>query len=142
MATRMSRTDRVFLAFLIASVPAACSTTQPPDDRAVCDAYAAQRSRVEVVADGTVTRVLGVAPGRVSPHEGFLLRLGSGCALVLRVEANTDFTGPIPIAEGQHVAVKGEYEFYPRGGVVHWTHRDPRGRHEGGYIATGGRVYE
>jgi len=127
---------------LLGVVPAACSTTQPPDDRAVCDAYAAQRSRVEVVADGTVTRVLGVAPGRVSPHEGFLLRLGSGCALVLRVEANTDFTGPIPIAEGQHVAVKGEYEFYPRGGVVHWTHRDPRGRHEGGYIATGGRVYE
>jgi len=142
MATRMSRTDRVFLAFLIASVPAACSTTQPPNDRAVCEAYSAQRSRVEVVADGTVTRVLGVAPGRVSPHEGFLLRLESGCSLVVRVEANTDFTGRIGLSEGQRVAVKGEYEYYPRGGVVHWTHRDPRGRHEGGYIEAGGRLYE
>jgi hypothetical protein len=144
------RATRLGLALLLALVAAGCSTTQSPNDRAVCDAYSAQRSHVEVVADGTVTRVLGVAPGRPSttlrtgssPHEGFLLRLASGCSLVVRVEANTDFTGPIPLAQGQRVAVKGEYEFYPRGGVVHWTHRDPRGRHEGGYIAAGGQVYE
>ncbi len=138
----MATAARVAYALLIAVAAAGCSTTQSPNDRALCAAYSAQRSRVEVVADGTVTRVLGVAPGRVSPHEGFLLRLASGCSLIVRVEANTDFTGPIPLAEGQRVAVKGEYEYYPRGGVVHWTHRDPRGRHEGGYIATGGQVYE
>ncbi len=137
----MSTPARFALALLIAAA-AGCSTTQTPNDRAVCDAYSTQRSHIEVVADGTVTRLLGVAPGRVSPHEGFLLRLASGCSLVVRVEANTDFTGPIPLGEGRRVAVKGEYEFYPGGGVVHWTHRDPRGRHEGGYIATGGQVYE
>jgi hypothetical protein len=138
----MSRAGRLVLPLLTLCVPAACSTTQPPNDRALCDAYSAQRSHVEVVADGTITRVLGVAPGRVSPHEGFLLRLSSGCSLVVRVEANTDFTGPIALTEGQRVAVKGEYEFYAGGGVVHWTHRDPRGRHEGGYIEAGGQVYE
>jgi len=137
----MSKPARLVLALLIAA-GAGCSTTQTPNDRAVCEAYSTQRSHVEVVADGTVTRLLGVAPGRVSPHEGFLLRLASGCSLVVRVEVNTDFTGSIPLAEGQSAAVKGEYEYYPRGGVVHWTHRDPRGRHEGGYIATGGHVYE
>jgi Protein of unknown function (DUF3465) len=121
---------------------AACATTQTPNDRAVCDAYAATRSHVEVVVDGTVTGLLGVAPGRVSPHEGFLLRLASGCDLVVRVEANTDFTGPIALARGERVSLKGEYEYYPRGGVVHWTHRDPRGRHEGGYIEAGGHLYE
>ncbi|HEY6327379.1 MAG TPA: DUF3465 domain-containing protein [Candidatus Cybelea sp.] len=136
------RAARLGLGLLIAAVASGCSTTQSPNDRAVCDAYSAQRSHVEVVADGSVTRVLGVAPGRASPHEGFLLQLASGCSLVVRVEANTDFTGPIPLIQGQRVAVKGEYEFYPSGGVVHWTHRDPRGRHEGGYIATGGQVYE
>ena len=52
---------------------AACATTQSPDDAAVCSAYSAGRSHVEVVADGSITRVLGVAPGRVSPHEGFLM---------------------------------------------------------------------
>jgi hypothetical protein len=121
---------------------AACSTTQPADNPAVCSVYTAGRSHVEVVADGTVTRVFGVQPGRVSPHEGFLMRLTSGCNLVVRVEANTDFTGAFALARGDRVNVKGEYEYYPLGGVIHWTHRDPRGRHEGGYIAAGGHVYE
>jgi len=119
----------------------ACAATQAPNDPAACSAFADGRSHVEVVVDGTVTRLLGVEPGRVSPHEGFLLRLASGCNLIVRVEANTDFTGPIPLASGEHVAVKGEYEYYPLGGVIHWTHRDPRGRHEGGYIEAGGRMY-
>jgi len=130
------------IALLLAAGASACSTTQTPDDAALCAAYGAGRSHVEVVADGTVTRVLGIAPGRTSPHEGFLMRLGSGCSVVVRVEANTDFTGPIPLSVGDRVAVKGEYEYYPIGGVIHWTHRDPRGRHEGGYIEVAGRQYE
>ena len=135
------RRVRVALALLAAALASGCATSQTPDDRAVCDAYSAGRSRVEVVANGTVTRVLGVQAGKESPHEGFLMRLASGCAVVVRVEANTDFTGPIPLAPGEHVAVKGEYEYYRLGGVIHWTHRDPRGRHEGGYIEAGGRQY-
>jgi hypothetical protein len=119
-----------------------CVGSASPDDAAVCSAFRDARSHVEVVADGSVVSVLGVAPGRVSPHEGFLMRVGSGCNVVVRVEANTDFTGTFPIARGDRVVVKGEYEYYSRGGVIHWTHRDPRGRHEGGYIAIGGRTYD
>ncbi len=111
-------------------------------DAAVCSAYHDGRSHAEVVADGRVTTVLGVAQGRVSPHEGFLMRLDSGCDVIVRVEANTDLTGEFPIARGDRVVVKGEYEYYPRGGVIHWTHRDPRGRHEGGYVQLGGRTYQ
>jgi hypothetical protein len=126
---------------LLAVALGACAATQSPDNNAVCGAYSATRSHVEVVADGTITRLLGLQAGRVSPHEGFLFRLASGCNLLVRVEANTDLTGPIPLTVGEHVLVKGEYEYYPLGGVIHWTHRDPRGRHEGGYIAAGGNVY-
>ena len=113
-----------------------------PDNAAVCAAYNAQRSTVEVVAEGNVTRVLGVQNGRVSPHEGFLMNLDSGCSVIVRVEANTDFTGAFPIARGDRVEVKGEYEYYPLGGVIHWTHHDPRGRHEGGYIEIRGGIYQ
>jgi Protein of unknown function (DUF3465) len=137
-----SRRAPIAAALLAANCLSGCAGTQAPDDRALCAAYSAGRSHVEVVADGRVTRVLGVQPGRVSPHEGFLLSLASGCRLVVRVEANTDFTGSIPMAAGQSVLVKGEYEYYPLGGVIHWTHRDPRGRHEGGYIETGGQIYD
>jgi Protein of unknown function (DUF3465) len=125
-----------------AALLSACASAQSPDDPAVCAAYSAGRSHVEVVADGTVSRVLGVQQGRVSPHEGFLMRLATGCDLIVRVEANTDFTGSFPLAAGQRVVVKGEYEYYPLGGVIHWTHRDLRGRHEGGFITTGGRTYD
>jgi hypothetical protein len=119
----------------------ACATTQAPDDRAVCAAYAGDRSAVEVVAAGKVTRLFGIAQGRSSPHEGFLMRLDSGCDLVVRVEVNTDFTGAIPLSADQRIVVKGEYEYYPRGGVIHWTHHDPRGRHENGYIDANGTMY-
>jgi len=69
------------------------------------------------------------------------MRLASGCTLVVRIEANTDFTGAIPLRSGDRVLVKGEYEYYPLGGVIHWTHRDPRGRHEGGYVEAHGTLY-
>jgi hypothetical protein len=139
--TGLRNVSSAIVAALGLATLAGCATTQTPDDRAVCVAYSAGRSHVEVVADGTVTRVFGVQSGRVSPHEGFLMHLASGCDLVVRVEANTDFTGAFPLARGDRPTVKGEYEYYPLGGVIHWTHRDPRGRHEGGYIAVGGHVY-
>jgi len=129
------------LAAALLAAACGCTANQTPNDRALCDAYAAQRSHVEVVADGTITRLLGVRPGVESPHEGFLLHLASGCTLVVRVEVNSDFTGTIPLQRGERVSVKGEYEYYPLGGVIHWTHHDPRGRHENGFIDAGGRSY-
>jgi hypothetical protein len=137
----MTAAARNLIAATAASALAACTATPSPNDAALCAAYAGGRSGVEVVADGTVTRVLGIQQGRVSPHEGFLFRLASGCSVVVRVEVNTDFTGPIPLTGGERVVVKGEYEYYPRGGVIHWTHRDPRGRHDNGYVEAGDRSY-
>jgi hypothetical protein len=140
MNDRRAFATLTFLAVLVSAT--ACGSPTSADNAAVCSAYQAGHSHVEVVADGTVTRVLGTRPGVESPHEGFLFRLGSGCSLVVRVESNVDFTGAIPLDRGQHVVVKGEYEYYPRGGVIHWTHRDPRGRHEGGWVQAGGRMYD
>lgn len=121
---------------------AGCAAQTSPDNAAVCDAYNAARSHVEVVADGRVTRVLGIQNGRVSPHEGFLMRLSSGCSVIVRVEVNTDLAGTFPISDGDPVTVKGEYEYYSRGGVIHWTHHDPRFRHEAGFITIGGKTYQ
>lgn len=133
---------RAVFGVALAVLAGGCASPSTPNDAAVCDAYQAGRSHVEVVADGTVTRVLGVKAGRTSPHEGFLMKLGSGCDTIVRVEANTDFTGQFSLAPGDRVTVKGEYEFYRLGGVIHWTHRDPRGRHEGGYVEVGGKTYD
>lgn len=108
----------------------------------VCRAYASQFSRVEVVASGTITRTLGIQPGIRSAHIGFLMRLNSACGIVVRIESNEDFTGSIPLRVGERVTVKGEYEYYPLGGVIHWTHPDPTGHHAAGFVEVGGRVYQ
>ena len=36
----------------------------------------------------------------------------------------------------------GEYEWNEKGGVVHWTHRDPRGNHESGWLKHKGSTYQ
>jgi len=36
----------------------------------------------------------------------------------------------------------GEYEWNSRGGVIHWTHRDPRNNHLHGWLKHQGRVYK
>lgn len=134
---------RKAVALLATLALSACAAAQqPPDDANVCRVYSAQQSRAEVVADGTVVDVLGTRRGPSGEHEGFLLRLSGGCDLLVRVETNLDLTGPMPLHANEHVVVKGEYEYDPMGGVIHWTHHDPRGRHDGGYVRAGDRTYQ
>lgn len=109
----------------------------------VYDAWRAGRSHIEVTAGGSVARILGTRVGPSGTHLGFLVHLsgGEGRGLTIRVEDNVDLTGPIPLREGENVEVRGEYIFDPRGGLVHYTHRDPRGRHPAGYVLADGKFY-
>ncbi|WP_366522502.1 DUF3465 domain-containing protein [uncultured Psychromonas sp.] len=36
----------------------------------------------------------------------------------------------------------GEYDWNDRGGVVHWTHRDPNGYPVDGWLKHQGRIYQ
>jgi hypothetical protein len=110
---------------------------------AVYGAWAGHRSRIEVTATGNVARILGTRSGPSGRHEGFLVHLrgAAGHGLTVRVEDNVDVTGPIPLAPGDEVEVRGEYIYDQRGGLIHFTHRDRRGRHPGGYVRVGKIVY-
>jgi hypothetical protein len=46
------------------------------------------------------------------------------------------------LREGDVVSFSGEYEWNPKGGVIHWTHRDPAGRHPAGWIKYNGRTFQ
>ncbi len=135
---------RNFWAAIVASVALAgcASSAAHPDDAAVCDAFNARRSHVEVVAAGTIYRILGTREGRSGSHEGFLIRLDSGCKASIKVETNVSLTGPVPLAGGEAVEVKGEYEYNPLGGVIHWTHHALGGHHEGGYVKAANVLYQ
>jgi hypothetical protein len=122
---------------------AACSgQTEQPNNAQVCSLYASGSSGVEVIAQGTVLGVLGTNEGPSGEHEGFLLGLKQDCDLMLRVETNVDITGPVPVQDGQVVTVKGQFEDDAEGGVIHWTHHDPSGRHVAGYVEIAGKLYQ
>jgi len=55
---------------------------------------------------------------------------------------NVDIAPRIAVRSGDDIEVHGEWvKDAGRPPIVHWTHRDPHGRHEDGYIKWGGRVY-
>jgi hypothetical protein len=89
---------------------------------------------------GTVTRVLS-DDNDGSRHQRFILQLGNGRTLL--IAHNIDLAPRINgIREGDKVEFFGEFRSNPQGGVIHWTHRDPQGRHPGGWLRHKGRIYE
>lgn len=111
-----------------------------PDSDAIAEAYANRASDVQVTGEGTVSRVLpdDEEGGR---HQRFILRLGSGQTLL--VAHNIDLAPRIDsLGVGDTVEFNGVYEWNDRGGVIHWTHHDPQGEHEAGWLRHRGRTYQ
>ncbi len=103
-------------------------------------AYAEQRSDVQVTGAGRVTRVLG-DDSIGDRHQRFILELPSGQTVL--IAHNVDLAPRVePLVAGDPVEFHGVYEWNDKGGVVHWTHLDPQGQHEPGWLKHRGRTYE
>ena len=104
------------------------------------DVIATRRSSTQVQGSGTVTRVLS-DDNDGSRHQRFILRLPSGESLL--VAHNIDLAPRVTgLQAGDTVSFNGEYEWNDRGGVIHWTHDDPRGSHVDGWVEHNGRRYQ
>ena len=109
-------------------------------DEVLAQAYKDKRSDIQVKGLGKVEKVLA-DDNKGSRHQKFILRLASGQTLL--VAHNIDLAPRIAgLRAGDHVGFYGEYEWNERGGVVHWTHRDPAGRHIHGWLEHDGRRYQ
>jgi hypothetical protein len=107
---------------------------------AIAAAYANQQSGVAVEGTGTVAKLLG-DDSFGDRHQRFILRLPSGQTVL--VAHNIDLAPRVDsLAVGDTIAFRGEYEWNDKGGVIHWTHRDPQGHHAGGWLKHRGRTYE
>ena len=107
---------------------------------AIAAAYANQQSGVAAEGTGTVAKLLG-DDSLGDRHQRFILRLPSGQTVL--VTHNIDLAPRVePLAVGDTVAFRGEYEWNDKGGVIHWTHHDPQGHHAGGWLKHRGHTYE
>ena len=74
-------------------------------------------------------------------HQRFVLELDSGQTLL--IAHNIDIAARVDsLQEGDTISFNGEYEWNDKGGIVHWTHHDPQGQHEAGWIRHRGRTYQ
>ena len=91
---------------------------------------------------GIVVRLLGDERDKMwrqARHQRFVVELGGGQTLL--ISHNLDLAGPVPAGIGDRLRFRGVYEWNDRGGLLHWTHRDPLGRADGGWIRHRRRVY-
>lgn len=103
-------------------------------------AYKSQRSDVQVSGVGTVIVILK-DDLKGSRHQKFILKLDN--KLTLLVAHNIDLAPRISaLKKGDSVEFYGEYEWSQKGGIVHWTHRDPHNKHIGGWLKHNGRTYQ
>jgi hypothetical protein len=110
------------------------------DDSQIGRAFKNRTSNVQVEGGGVVTRILedDLAGSR---HQRFIVRLASGQTVL--VAHNIDIAPRVPgLQNGDSVRFYGEYVWNEKGGKVHWTHRDPNGRHVAGWIKHNGRTYQ
>jgi hypothetical protein len=73
-------------------------------------------------------------------HQRFIVRLASGQTLL--IAHNIDLAPRVDhLDRGDSIRFTGIYEWNERGGVVHWTHHDPQGRDQGGWLEYRGERY-
>jgi len=90
-------------------------------------------------AEGTVIKNLK-DDTKGHQHQKFLLKLSSDITLL--VAHNIDLAPRAPIRQGDRIKIRGRYEWNNRGGVLHWTHHDPKGRKKGGWIYHNNKFYK
>ena len=65
-------------------------------------------------------------------HQRVVLDLRNGQTVLLA--HNLDLAERIPLGLGDRVQFRGVYEWNELGGLLHWTHHDPLGIQEGGFV--------
>lgn len=104
------------------------------------DAYKKQISDAQVKGTGNIIRILK-DDNQGSRHQKFILKLASNQTVL--IAHNIDLAPRInSISTGDAIQFYGEYEWNKKGGVIHWTHRDPNGHHINGWLKHKGSTYQ
>jgi hypothetical protein len=109
-------------------------------DAVLANAFSNHLNNLQVSGQGVVTSVLP-NDNSGTRHQRFILKLESGQTLL--VAHNIDIAPGISnLRENDTVQFYGEYEWNDKGGVIHYTHKDPKGVHAAGWLEHQGIKYQ
>jgi hypothetical protein len=98
-----------------------------------------KKTDVWVSGTGTVTRILS-DDNEGDRHQRFILEMSTGQTLL--VAHNIDIAPYLDgLGKGDTVSFYGEYYWSDEGGGIHWTHHDPDGSSDGGWLKWDGETY-
>lgn len=102
-------------------------------------AYENKLSNLQVEGSGVVKTILkDDTKGRA--HQRIVVSLAGGQTVL--IAHNIDLAPRVEnLSKGDEIAFSGEYEWNNRGGVIHWTHHDPKNKHVAGWLRHNGRTY-
>lgn len=110
------------------------------DQHKIMKAYQQQISNIQVQSKGEVKAILA-DDNDGSRHQKMILKLENG--LTVLVAHNIDLAPRVEgLRKGEIVEFYGEYEYSPKGGVIHWTHHDPQAKHVDGWLKYQGKSYQ
>lgn len=138
--TLLNSVKVIFFTFLL-FIPAACAESKATSDDSVRieKAFKEKKGDLQVRASGKVIKVLS-DDLKGSKHQRFIIKLNSG--LTLLVAHNVDLAPRVEgLKVGEAIEFYGEYEWNSKGGVIHWTHKDPGKKHVDGWLIYRGKKY-
>ena len=96
----------------------------------------------QVLGCGTVIKVLK-DDNEGSRHQKFLVKIDNYPNITVLIAHNIDLAPRIEGIQAKNpIRFYGEYIYNDKGGVVHWTHRDPASRHQDGWLEYKGQQYQ
>ena len=115
-------------------------TTDSLHNESIQRAIERQLSTVQVEGRGNIVKVLP-DDTQGDRHQRMLLSVLPGKTIL--IVHNIDIAPRIQgVREGEEVVFSGEFKWNEKGGLVHWTHHDPRKKHADGWIRYQGRTYQ
>ncbi len=130
----------LLIAFIVFSYAASFYDAEPTAQKSAQQLYQDQQSDTQLEITAKVKRLLQDDVSGIR-HQRFIVELAGGQTIL--IAHNIDLSPRIDsLAVGDEVNIYGEYEWNEHGGVIHWTHHDPKGKHDDGWIKHNGKTYQ
>lgn len=130
----------LLIAFIVLAYAASFYQTEEQPKKSAEQLYQDKQSDAQLEITGNVKRILQDDVSGIR-HQRFIVEIAGGQTIL--IAHNIDLSPRIEnLNIGDEISVYGEYEWNEHGGVIHWTHLDPKNKHEAGWIKHNDKQYQ